>query len=296
MSTPQRQETRRPLVSIGMPVFNGENFIAQAIASILLQSFEDFELIISDNASTDGTREICEKFAAQDSRIRYHPQPRNLGAAPNFDWCFEQARGEFFKWAAHDDVLREDFLEKSVALLKTDPKAVLCVYQVLHIGATGTTRELGDMDCTRFFSNNPAVRFAAIYRAQTCHFIFGLFRHSALENSQLHGDYIGSDIVLLSEMALRGPFVKCEEPIFIHRCHPQRFAASTFPNRKKASQWLKTDNPRSRASRRIVFVLRMIQAIRRSTQPGPDRRACYRFVVRYLKRKQTRKQIFEEVV
>ena len=86
-----------PRVSIGLPVYNGENFLAESIESLLGQSYEDFELIISDNASTDGTADICRRYAKQDSRIRYIRQPHNIGSAPNHNFVIEQARGELFK-------------------------------------------------------------------------------------------------------------------------------------------------------------------------------------------------------
>ena len=94
-----------PKISIGMPVYNGENYLAQALRAILSQTFTDFELIISDNASTDATQRICETFAAEDSRVRYFRNSRNIGIEPNFNAAFEPARGKYFMWTAHDDLL-----------------------------------------------------------------------------------------------------------------------------------------------------------------------------------------------
>lgn len=113
-----------PLVSIGFPVYNGEGFIAAALLSILNQTFGDFELIISNNASTDATEAICLKFAAQDSRIRYICQRSNLGAAGNFKFVLSQARGRYFMWAAGDDVRTPDFLAENVAFLETHQEYV----------------------------------------------------------------------------------------------------------------------------------------------------------------------------
>jgi len=105
------------LVSIGMPVYNGSASISSAIASLLAQSFTFFELIISDNASTDNTREICENFAIKDSRIKYHRQLINQGQAPNFEFVLEQASGKFFMWAAHDDLWSVNYLFECVSYL-----------------------------------------------------------------------------------------------------------------------------------------------------------------------------------
>src|SRR5712672_2829455 len=110
-----------PRLSIGLPVYNGENFLAESIEALLGQSYEDFELIISDNASTDGTPDICRRYAKQDSRIRYIRQPRNIGSAPNHNVVIERARGELFKHASHDDLYARDLLERCVAALDERP-------------------------------------------------------------------------------------------------------------------------------------------------------------------------------
>ena len=99
-----------PRVSIGMPVYNGEKYLEEAIQSILAQTYSDFELVISDNASTDKTQEICLEYAARDSRVRYHRNEKNLGAAPNYNRTFELSTGQYFKWADYDDLLAEEFL------------------------------------------------------------------------------------------------------------------------------------------------------------------------------------------
>ncbi|TBW38269.1 glycosyltransferase family 2 protein [Siculibacillus lacustris] len=99
-----------PAVSIGMPVYNGGPHLEQALRSILAQDFPDFELIVSDNASTDGTEALCRAFAAADPRIRYFRQDANIGALPNFLFVWEKARAPLFRWAAHDDWLDADWL------------------------------------------------------------------------------------------------------------------------------------------------------------------------------------------
>lgn len=113
-----------PKVSIGMPVFNGAQFIQNALDSLLSQTFTDFELIISDNASTDETENICRKYAEQDSRIRYVRQPRNMGATFNFKFVLDEARGEYFLWAACDDVRSPDFIEVNLGFLSEHPEFV----------------------------------------------------------------------------------------------------------------------------------------------------------------------------
>src|ERR1700690_2651657 len=106
----------KPRVSIGLPVYNGEKYLAAAIDSLLAQTYADFELIISDNASTDRTAKICQEYAELDRRIRYYRQPKNCGIAGNFTRTLELARGEFFQWHAHDDICGPTLLARSVEM------------------------------------------------------------------------------------------------------------------------------------------------------------------------------------
>lgn len=120
----ERETDFSPSVSIGLPVYNGERSISKAIGALLGQSFGDFELIISDNASTDATEAICRALAAQDPRVRYIRQPYNLGATGNFRFVLDQARGRYYTWAAADDLRTPDFLSENVAFLEGHPEYV----------------------------------------------------------------------------------------------------------------------------------------------------------------------------
>lgn len=114
-----------PRLTIGLPVYNGEKYVSESIEALLGQSFADFELIISDNASTDTTGDICRRYEKQDSRVRYFRQPRNIGLSPNHNFLVEQARGELFKWASYDDLYARDLLERCVDALDKYPEIVL---------------------------------------------------------------------------------------------------------------------------------------------------------------------------
>ena len=116
----------RPRLSIGLPVFNGERYLAAAIGSVLDSSFSDWELIISDNASTDGTQALAQSFAQQDARIRYLRNATNIGALPNFNQVVHASRGEYFKWLAYDDLCGPDLLSRCVEVLDRDSTIVLC--------------------------------------------------------------------------------------------------------------------------------------------------------------------------
>lgn len=115
----------RPAVTVGIPVFNGERFIRQAIESVLAQTFTDFELLISDNASVDGTAAICNEIAANDRRIKFVQQENNRGPFWNLKFVTERATGPLLVWLAHDDALHRLFIEECVAYLDRNPRAVV---------------------------------------------------------------------------------------------------------------------------------------------------------------------------
>ncbi len=211
-----------PRVSIGLPVFNGENYIEEALDSILAQTYADFELIISDNASTDRTPEICRAYAAKDPRIRYYRNAENLGGAPNYNRAFELSSGEYFKWAAHDDVLAPDFLLQCVQLLDEHPEVVLCHPKSKIIDEHGELIEDYGVHL-RTNSAQPYVRFHdLIWVRHWCLQIYGLIRRSTLEMTALHGSYASADRTLLIELAFLGRFHEIPEYLFFSRRHSQQ--------------------------------------------------------------------------
>ena len=127
-----------PAISVGIPVYNGADYVAEAITSILGQTYQDFELLIQDNASTDQTEDICREFARAGARVSYVRNPENLGAVPNYNLVFERARGRYFKWAAHDDICAPTFLERCAAVLDAEPAVVLCSGQTRLINDDGS--------------------------------------------------------------------------------------------------------------------------------------------------------------
>lgn len=210
-----------PCVSIGMPIYNGEQFLAETIESILTQTFEDFELIISDNASTDITKTICWTYMAKDSRIRYFRNETNLGAAKNYNRVFELASGKYFKWAAADDLCAPTYLEKCVTILETQPEAVLSYPQTTIIDEhSEAIRQYHDDLDLRI--PNVRDRFRqAISAIAECNAVFGVIRSDVLRKTSLIGNYLASDKVLLVELSLFGQFYKLPEYLFFRREHPQ---------------------------------------------------------------------------
>jgi GT2 family glycosyltransferase len=224
----------RPKVSVGLPVYNRERFVAESLDSILEQTFKDFELIISDNASTDRTAEICRAYAARDSRIRYCRNDTNLGAANNYNRVFELSSGEYFKWLASDDVCAPSFLDRCLEALDREPTAVLsyprarCINEygeVVH-NYEGIIEEIG-------WPVSPVDRFRRLVDGfvhdsgvSAAPYVFGLIRSDALRQTRLIGNYISSDLNLLAELALLGTFVVVPEHLSFIRSHPE---SSSWP-------------------------------------------------------------------
>lgn len=212
-----------PKLTLAMPVYNGSNFIRNALDSILNQSFTDFELIICDNKSEDDTCEIVQAYAARDERIELIRNPHNIGASANYNLGFEHGRGEYLKWCAHDDKLSENYIEACIAVLDQEPDVALAFGSTLGITGKGEIVQPVGAETPSLESDDPAVRFKqAIDLAGTCFPIFGVFRRANLERSTLHRPYYGSDRAVIAEAALMGKFRRVEEAIFYNREHEQR--------------------------------------------------------------------------
>ena len=263
-----------PIVSIGLPVHNGAQHVAEAIEAILGQTLADFELIVSDNASTDATPAICARYAAADSRIRYHRHERNLGAAHNFNFVFRRATGKYFKWAAHDDLVHPTYLERCVAALEAAPDAVLCQSLVRIADAGNPCREL--YDHTAFGTDRPrqSERLAARLRARRCMDVFGVIRADALRGTALIADHVGADRTLLIELALRGRFLGVPELLFVNRDHPGRFTRRYLSLHAQA-QWFVPQAPRRRVLRTWDLYFASRRLVRRYVADRAERRRCY---------------------
>ncbi len=194
----------RPRVSVGIPVYNGERYLAAALESLRAQTYEDFELIISDNASIDHTAEIARSYAAQDRRIRYVRNARNVGAAGNFRHTLQLASGEYFRWAAADDISAPEFLARCVEVLDREPRVVLAYPKTRFIDEYG--RVTADYDDRLHLPQQRASdRFRALVdRLGHCNAMYGLTRKDVVRRTRLLGSYFGADIVLLAELVLYG--------------------------------------------------------------------------------------------
>jgi len=284
-----------PKVSIGVPVYNGQRYLEQALQSLVNQTFNDFELIISDNASTDRTAEICQDFASRDSRIRYYRNATNIGANPNFNRAFELATGQYFRWAAYDDVCEPTYLERCVQALDANPGAALAHTRTAIIDETGERIDtnpaalaakgvtLSDVqDPPRKMDANCAVRRYAdvLLHTKWCFEIFALFRADKLRLTGGMGDFYGTDKVLLATMSLQGKFIEIDEDLFRRRHHPAQ--SSQIKTAAQRAVW-------SGAARPAGFLAsqrKCLAGYRRAISVAPigigQKLACHAVLLRYL--------------
>lgn len=270
----------RTYVSIGMPVYNGENYIVHALDSILAQTFEDFEVVICDNASTDATERICLDYAANDRRIRYHRNDTNLGAAVNYNRTFALSSGIYFKWAAHDDVCAPTFFERCVEILDADPSVVLSHPRTIIIDADGRPFlnylvELNTGDV------RPHVRFGEMVRREHwCYPVFGVFRTEVLAKTTLIAGYTDSDRVLLAETCLWGRVVQIPEVLFLRREHAQTSTRAIARDQDRM-QWF--DPTHTGREHYLWLKLRgYLDAIGHAPIGAQERVMCYGQLVRLL--------------
>ncbi|MEM9339228.1 MAG: glycosyltransferase family A protein, partial [Bacteroidota bacterium] len=215
----------QPLVSIGLPVYNGQNYLDQAIRSVLDQSYQNFELIISDNGSTDATPDVCLEFKNQDDRIVYHRFDQNYGASKNYNKTFELAKGKYFKWLAHDDMIAAESLTKSVEILESDQEIVLCGSAKTNLNAHGEVIDQFDYSDLHLTSGNTPSRFKSLLN----HFAYtftnadlvltGLMRSDILKQTILIANYTSADFTLLADLILKGKFAVVNEALYKRRIH-----------------------------------------------------------------------------
>jgi len=287
-------DNHKPRVSIGMPVYNGEQFLQEALDSILAQTFADFELIISDNASMDGTQEICRAYAAKDQRVRYFRNQTNLGASRNFNRVFELSSGEYFKWAAHDDICASDFLLKCIEVLDQDVSVVLCYPRAKQIDEHG--KFMRDYTIKLDTSSpRPHERFRdLILIRHWCFQVFGVIRTDVLRMTPPIGNYAASDRVLLARLGLLGRFYEVPEYLFYRRRHPGQLTALPVRYRYLHTTWY---DPTKKG--RIVLpewriLFEYLISISQAPLSWSERAYCYLHVGRWLR--QNRNSLVRDLV
>jgi len=220
-----RVRTSPPRVTVGVPVYNGERYLATTLDSLLNQTFEDFVILIGDNASTDGTEEIARHIAQLDARVSYVRHTQNLGAAANYNRLFEATSTEYFRWSAADDMSAPRFLEACVQVLDADASVALAYPRVMLVDEHGNT--LSEYDENLHLSHDrPSDRFTALLQqVRLCSAIYGVMRTTTVRRTRLLGSYRGSDIPFQAELSLHGKFIEIPEVLFYRRMHQASFTA-----------------------------------------------------------------------
>jgi glycosyltransferase involved in cell wall biosynthesis len=296
-----------PRLSVGLPVYNGEHYLPGSIEALLGQTYTDFELIISDNASTDGTPEICESYAKQDSRIRYIRQPRNIGLSPNHNFVVREARGEMFKWAAADDLYGRDLLRCCVEALDEHPGVVLAHSYTAAIDADGTVTHALDYPLATasphaperlrsflfgssglFETSGPQGR--RLIRVNNDGILracdeYGVIRTSVLRKIAPLGSYHHSDRIVVVELILRGPFHITPDWLYFRRDHPDRTynVSPSLRTRCEILDPVRKDQLRHPTARLVAeYFWGYLAAIQRAPISAADKRECYRDLAQWM--------------
>jgi glycosyltransferase involved in cell wall biosynthesis len=231
----EKTNNHAPTVSIGMPVYNGEEYIREALDSLLAQTFTDFELIISDNCSTDKTQEICNEYSTRDSRIIYIRQDMNIGPAANFEFVLQKSSGKYFMWAAHDDRWKCTFLEKLVAILMSDRECGLAFsnYVVKNL-QTG-------VEIPHRVHASAADNLACNFMIRTFYFcpslVYGLYKIDLVKNTKFE-NFDFADVHFISELSLKSKIRVVDDYLYIAGTKGERLPYSLNDKKISRSQFL----------------------------------------------------------
>ena len=279
----------KPTLSIGLPVYNGEKYLDQAIESILRQTYSNFELIISDNGSTDGTQKICEHYLSKDERIRYYHNQTNLGAAWNFNHVYHLSSGKYFKWVSDDDLMDTDLLTKCVAVLEKDISIILCHPMAIIIDERGNALEEYNPHLATD-SLHPHKRFRDLLRGHKCFEIFGVIRSESLRKTPLIGNFSHGDGILLARLSLIGRFYQLPEYLFFPRKHDQQsmnqFGVynSIIPDYYSYSTWFDPGNKHASIIPHLIILREYLNTIWVSPIKWQERFLCYFFIIKWIRR------------
>lgn len=270
--------TESPLVTIGLPVYDSEEHLRQSMDCLLAQTYSDFVLIISDNASTDGTPRICRQYAESDSRVRYFRNDRNIGNPRNFNLVASLATTKYLKWSTADDFWEPTFLERAVSVMERDQTIALCYPKTYIVDADGLNPQPYE-DRLHLVQEDPVDRFLTLTSTiALAHQHLGLIRTSLLRQTHLLGTHVGSDINLLAELTLYGKFYELPERLFYRRFHPKS-GSWNHGEKHQVERYLPAGAKRMgfRAWPRHVGFL---AAVRRSPIPLRSKLRAYRHILR----------------
>lgn len=292
-----------PRISVGIPVYNAEAYLTESLDSVLKQTVDDFEIVISDNGSTDTTPNICRDYAARDRRIRYERREDNHGSYWNFNRVLSMARGHYFKWLAYDDLIAPSYLERCTEVLDQDPSVVWCQSRIGLIDATGAevtasinTYDQPDAPLLREHSvagfdpvgvgegrtsNDCGRRFAAaLMGVAWCLDCFGLVRMDALRKTRGFRSIYGAEKTLVAELSLLGRYIEIPEVLHRIRVHDKATGHVTSHSRQEREAplfWQTRCIPP-----RVQLLLDKFSAVARAPITPYDRVRCGLVLLRYM--------------
>lgn len=271
-----------PLVSIGLPVYNGERFLTQAVDSLLHQTYRNIELILSDNASTDATPEICKRYAAADQRVRYTRLPENIGGVPNANRAFSLASGTYYMLAADDDIWQPTYVEECVRYLESDPNTVLVCSEMAIIDETGTIQRQVKYPRT---SNapRPADRMSEFTNTYSItDAAYGVARSDSVRQTPLFVIHPGHDRIFLAELALRGRIARLPGFLYMRREHTGR-SVQAYPSLRERYAWLSPGYAGRRMFPYWGYLRGFASAVARVPMKLRDKMACSIVLLRWVR-------------
>jgi glycosyltransferase involved in cell wall biosynthesis len=269
-------------VTIGLPVRNGGEFFAEALDSLLGQTYADFELLISDNASTDGTADLCRRYAKQDPRIRYIRQPANIGLIGNTNFVMRNGTAEFFKLAAHDDLYGRDLLKRCIEALDAHPELVAAHCWEARIDAGGAVIEAMSYPVAVDRPRAPD-RFRSMLFDGWDDYTYAVTRTKVIGAMHPHGSYHLADRTFSAELSLYGPFYQVPEWLYFRREHEYHGKLPTI-----RARCARLDSRRANRFRHPLvrlygeYAWSYIAAIRQAPLSAADKRECYGILARWL--------------
>jgi glycosyltransferase involved in cell wall biosynthesis len=262
-------------------VYNSEKFLRQSLDSLLAQTCSDFFLVISDNASTDGTAQICQQYAALDSRIKYFRNESNIGNPRNFNRVAGLVKTRYLKWSTADDFWAPSFLERALEVMERDPTIALCYPQAVLVDADGRNPEDYN-DVLHLVQEDPADRFLALLdRIKLAHQHLGLIRMSDLHRTHPLGAYVSSDITLLAELTLYGKFYELPERLFFRRFHKDSGSWKRGDVEHQARRY-HASGARNTGLNKWHRHIGLLSAVRRSALPAKSKARLYRYLFRRM--------------
>ncbi|NJN95353.1 MAG: glycosyltransferase family 2 protein [Anaerolineales bacterium] len=228
-------KNKAPLISMGMPIYNEAKWLGQALDSLLTQTFEDFELIISDNASTDESRKIVQDYAAKDARIKLYHQAEDIGAIENFEFVLAQARGDYFMWVGGHDLWSSNLLDVLLKEMQANPHVVLCFPQTVLIDRENRPLTVFNETVDTRSEQSAAGRIWAMHRQlKRSNAIYGLHRREVLLSTLPWPKIVGGDSVLLVRAAAVGDVLTNSTGQWFRRKNHEHSSLETVQRRVQA--------------------------------------------------------------